>query len=89
MAARLLSVRDARHKLVMRIEPGAIEELYDLQTDPGERQPLPVGTHNEDRIPLLRAARKHIRDTAEAKDVVAQLKLRLRDVRVELQQIRS
>ena len=89
MAARLLSVRDARHKLVMRIEPGAIEELYDLRTDPGERQPLPAGTHNEVRIRLLRAARKHISDTAGAKDVVAQLKIRLRDVRVELQQIRS
>ena len=35
-APRLLGVRDARFKLVMRIESGAVEELYDLKADPGE-----------------------------------------------------
>lgn len=85
MGARLLSVRDARHKLVMRIETGAIEEIYDLEADPREEKPLPPGAQKEVRKQLLQAARGHIQKTSGARDSTARLKARLRDLRIELQ----
>jgi hypothetical protein len=38
-APRLLGVRDGRFKLVIRIEPGGTEEVYDLETDAAEMHP--------------------------------------------------
>lgn len=90
MGARLLSVRNARHKLVMRIETGAVEEIYDLQTDPGEERPLQLaaqksGAQKEVRAHLLQAAQRHVQQTVGARDITARLQARLRDLRVELE----
>jgi arylsulfatase A-like enzyme len=85
LAPRLVSVRDARHKMALRIEPGTNEELYDLKTDAEGKRPLPPGAENEVRIRFLQSARKHITEAARGTDVVARLKARLRDVRVELE----
>ena len=83
--ARLMSVRDARHKLVMRVEPGSTEEIYDLEADPQEQKPLPAAAGKEIRGQLLEAARGHIQKTSCGRDTIARLKARLRDLRSELQ----
>jgi arylsulfatase A-like enzyme len=85
MGARLLGVRNARHKLVMRVEPGNTEEIYDLEADPKEERPLPAGAAKEIRKQLLQAALGHIQKTSVSRDVTARLKARLSDLRVELQ----
>ncbi len=83
-AARLLGVRDARFKLVMRIEPGATEEVYDLEADPAETHPLVGGLASETRKRLLQAACEHLERTVSARDPVKRLQARLRDLRCEI-----
>jgi arylsulfatase A-like enzyme len=83
-ASRLLAVRDARFKLVMRIEPGAIEEVYDLEADPAETRPNTDGPALETRKRLLQAAYEHMEKTVSARDPVIRLRARLRDLRCEI-----
>jgi len=84
MGARLLSVRNASHKLVIRMEPGVVEELYDLEADPREERPLAPGTEKEARRALLRSAQEHLQETSGSVDATVRLKARLRDLRMEL-----
>jgi arylsulfatase A-like enzyme len=84
LGARLLSVRDARYKLIVRIEPGSNEELYDLEADPKEERPLPSGIQNGIRSQLLQAARAHIQKMANEPHGTMRVKARLRDLRIEL-----
>jgi len=83
--ARLLGVRDARFKLVMRIEPGAAEEVYNLEADPGEMHPVPNRLAVTARKRLLRAACEHLQRTVSARDAALRLQARLRDLRLELE----
>jgi arylsulfatase A-like enzyme len=83
-ASRLLGVRDARFKLVMRIEPGGTEEVYDLEADPAEMCPGVNGLGFETRKRLLEAAREHMEKTVSARDPVMRLRARLRDLRCEI-----
>jgi len=83
-APRLLGVRDARFKLVMRIESGAVEEIYDLETDPKETRPNQSGVPPEIRKRLLQAALEHVEKTASAQDRILRLRARLRDLRYEV-----
>jgi len=56
----------ARFKLVMRIEPGATEEVYDLEADPAEiasrHRRAALGTRKR----LLQAAHEHVEKTVSA-----------------------
>lgn len=81
---RLLAVRDARFKLVMRMGPGATEELYDLEADPAELCPIGDGEAHEARKPLLLAAREHLETTVSNGDAVLRLRARLRDLGGEM-----
>jgi arylsulfatase A-like enzyme len=83
-ASRLLGVRDARFKLVMRIEPGAIEEVYDLEADPAEMRPNTDGPALETRKRLLQAAHEHMEKTVSTRDPEMRLRSRLRDLRCEI-----
>jgi arylsulfatase A-like enzyme len=83
-APRLLGVRDARFKLVMRIEPGAAEEVYDLEADPAETHPSVDGLGFETRKRLLQAAREHMERTVSGRDGGLRLRARLRDLRYEI-----
>lgn len=85
LGARLLSVRSARYKLIMRIDPGSVEELYDLEADPKEERPLPPSVQKEVRGQLLRAAREHMQKISEGRHETTRLRARLRDLRIELQ----
>ena len=82
-ASRLLGVRDDRFKLVMRIEPGTVEEVYDLEADPAETRPITDGPALETRKRLLQAAREHLERTVSARDPLMALQARLRDLRLE------
>jgi arylsulfatase A-like enzyme len=84
VSPRLLSVRDARYKLVMRVEPGAVEEIYDLDSDPKEKNPLTGSAASEIRGRFLRIAAEHIEKTAKARPHAARLRARLRDLRLKL-----
>ena len=59
MAGRVLVVQDDRYKLVLDFENGT-EQLFDLQTDPHERNSLPQGAEAKVRARLLRTARQHL-----------------------------
>lgn len=83
-ASRLIGVRDARFKLVMRIESGATEEVYDLEADPAESHPSSDGPALEIRKRLLQAACEHMERTVSARDPVLRLRARLRDLRSEI-----
>ena len=81
---RLLGVRDASFKLVMRLAPGATEEVYDLDADPAETHPSTDGAALETRKRLLQAACEHMERTVSARDAVLRLQARLRDLRYEI-----
>jgi hypothetical protein len=69
--------------LVLRIEAGATEEVYDLEADPGEVHPRVEELGFETRRRLLQAAREHIEKTVSHRDPVMRLRARLRDLRSE------
>jgi arylsulfatase A-like enzyme len=85
IAPRLLSVRNLSHKLVIKVSSGATEEFYDLQADPRETKPLPAVTEKDARKQLLQAAWAHMQQTISNKDATKRLRLRLRDIQVQLQ----
>ncbi|MFZ1917425.1 MAG: sulfatase [Terriglobales bacterium] len=83
LSPRLLCVREARYKLVMRLEPGAVEEVYDVISDPKEKSPLRGGGTAEIRRRLLLVAMEYIKTTSVG-DRSARLKFLLRDLRLKL-----
>ena len=87
-ASRLLGVRDARFKLVMRIESGSTEDVYDLEADPPEMLPNVGEIGSETRKRLLQAAREHMQETVSPRDAVMRLRARLRDLRSEIVDVR-
>lgn len=82
LGSRILSVRELRFKLVVRFEPFS-EELYDLESDPAERSPLPSTMHKPVRRRLLEVARDHLRRSSDQRDMRTRLRARLRDLRLE------
>jgi arylsulfatase A-like enzyme len=83
-APRLLGIRDTRFKLVMRIEPGETGEVYDLETDPGERHPSVDGPGFAARRKLLQAACEHLNKTVLDRDEGLRLRSRLSDLQSEM-----
>ena len=83
LSPRLLCVRDARYKLILRLEPGAVEDVYDLVSDPMERRPLKGHESAEIRLRLLNLAYEYIK-TGSAYRSAARLKILLRDLQLKL-----
>jgi len=83
LSPRLLCVREARYKLVIRLEAGAAEEIYDIISDPKEKSPLQGRETAEIRRRLLLVAMEYIKTTS-AGDRSARLKFLLRDLRLKL-----
>ncbi len=82
MGGRVLAVQDSRHKLVLDLERDQ-EELFDLQSDPGELRPLAQGAETPARARLLRAALQHLqRGVGEGKRELA-LRARAREIGLE------
>jgi len=82
LGPRVLSVREARFKLVLHFDP-LKDELYDLEADPGEQAPLSPGAHKPERRRLLEIARQHLQQSAEQRDVHARVRARMRELRLE------
>ncbi|MGA9530107.1 MAG: sulfatase-like hydrolase/transferase [Terriglobales bacterium] len=85
LSARLLIVRDARYKMVMRLEPKTVETIFDLQADPDEKRPLAGQEVPEIRRRLLRIAAEHINKPAGPHSGALRLRARLRDIRLKLE----
>jgi arylsulfatase A-like enzyme len=84
IAPRLLAVRDTRFKLVMRMECGMKEELYDLESDPSELHPSDNTDQTQVRKKLISAAQEHMKRTIAGRDDALRLRSRLRDLRSEM-----
>ena len=83
LQARLLAVREARYKLVLDFNSATKQEqLYDLDSDPGELRPLPPEAEKAVRRRLLDRARQHISDSVQSRDAGYRLSARLRDLRL-------
>lgn len=82
-APRLLCVRGARFKLVMRIESDSAEEVYDLELDPNELHAETGGLQSGTRSQLLRAAMGHLEKTLSSQDALLRVRSQMRDLRFE------
>ncbi len=77
LGPRLLSIREARYKLILHFS-SQVENLYDLEADPGEQAPLSPSSQKAVRRRLLEIAHEHVRNSLERRDGKARLRARLR-----------
>jgi len=82
MAARILSLRQKHYKLIINFSSRS-EELFDLQSDPHERSPLPAAIAKPVRRQLLQHARKHLVESHQSRDFGQRNAALLRDLRLE------
>jgi arylsulfatase A-like enzyme len=82
LGPRILSVRSYRYKLVLRFNP-ASDDLYDLETDPGEQVPLAPTVQKPMRKRLLEVAREHLQRSACERNSQARIRSRLRELRLD------
>ena len=82
LGSRVLVVRDARFKLALSFDP-VIEQLYDLESDPDEKSPLPRDAETAVRRRLLSAAREHISRSIRDRDARSRVRARLRELQLE------
>jgi arylsulfatase A-like enzyme len=84
MGPRVLSVRDARFKLVLYFDPPA-EHLYDLEADPGEHAPLAPHVQRQVRRRLLEVAREHLQRSIQKRkhNQRTGVQARLRELQLE------
>jgi arylsulfatase A-like enzyme len=82
LGPRVLSVRESRFKLALHFDPKQ-EDLYDLEADPKERNPLPPSAEKPVRRRLLEAARTHLQQSIERRDPSARMQARLRELQLE------
>lgn len=79
---RVLAVREARYKMVLDFKSG-VEQLFNLETDPGELRPLPPDAEKPVRRRLLERARQHLTDSLRSRDEDRRMAAQLRDLRLE------
>jgi arylsulfatase A-like enzyme len=86
LGPRVLSAREARFKLVMHFDPPG-DQLYDLESDPGEQTPLAPHAQKPVRRRLLEAAHEHmLRSIRQSHGHQrARVQARLRDLQLEWQ----
>ena len=82
MGPRLLAVRKGNHKLVVDFAAGE-EQLFDLNADPQEINPLPLNTAKPVRRLLLESARKHVTESRKSRDFERRLSAQLRELRLD------
>ncbi len=82
LGPRALSVRESRFKLVLQFDP-RLEQLYDLEADPGEQAPLGPSAQKAVRRRLLEFAREHVRRSVQQRDPRAAMRARVRDLQLE------
>ena len=77
--SRLLSVREARYKMLLNLDSGS-EEIFDLRSDPKQEVPLPGTTARVERRRLLQAAFVHLQKTNRRQPSRNYLRARLREI---------
>ena len=81
---RLLAVRDYRYKLVFHFCDGR-EELFDLQSDPGERSPLSRDEARCERGRLLQFAREHLSRSRQTLQSPLRMRANIQELRRQLE----
>ncbi len=81
MGPRVLAIRESRYKLVLNFEV-AQEQLFDLDRDTGEQNPLPPDAEKAVRARLLKRAQQHLA-RSEAADPQEWIRATLREIRLE------
>jgi arylsulfatase A-like enzyme len=76
---RLLSIREARYKMVFNFEAGS-EDVFDVRSDPKEIAPLPPTTAKDERRRLLNSALAHLQKTNRRQLSESYLRARLREM---------
>ena len=84
MGPRLLAIRDSHYKLVLHFRDGR-EELFDLQSDPGERSPLPRNAASAERVRLLQLAKEHLARSTQTQQSPLRMRAKIRELRRQLE----
>ncbi|MFY9558893.1 MAG: sulfatase [Terriglobales bacterium] len=79
---RLLVVQDKRYKLVLDFDRRE-EQLFDLERDPQELQPLPRAAEKPARARLLRAALQHLEGSTRQPKAELAIRARVRQIGLE------
>jgi arylsulfatase A-like enzyme len=82
LGARALAIRESGFKLTLDFASGS-QSLYDLEHDPAEQRPLAGDAEKPARRRLLERAREHLQESAVARDQVARVRSKLRDLRLD------
>ena len=82
LGPRIVGIREQRYKLVMDFGSGC-EQLFDLEKDPGEIDPLPLDAEKTVRRRLLDQARLHLTNSLHGRDSEQSLRAQLRDLHFE------
>jgi arylsulfatase A-like enzyme len=82
LGTRVLAIRDERYKLVLDFGSSS-ERLFDLEADPAELRPLPLGAEKPVRRRLLEEGRQHLADSLKSRNADERLGARLRDIQLE------
>src|SRR5207245_11528385 len=67
LGPRIVGIREQRYKLVIDFGSGC-EQLFDLEKDPGEIDPLPADAEKTVRRQLLEEARRHLTSSSRSRD---------------------
>src|SRR5207245_8359646 len=78
LGPRIVGIREQRYKLVMDFGSGC-EQLFDLEKDPGEIDPLPADAEKTVRRQLLEEARRHLKSSSRSRDFEQSMCAQLRD----------
>ena len=79
---RILAVRKGAHKLVLDFGNG-VDQLFDLESDPGENDPLSLEAAKPVRKALLQSARRHVVESHQSRDFDRRMGSQLRELRLE------
>lgn len=82
LGPRILAVRKGNMKLVLDFSSGR-DQLFDLNSDPFEKSPLPEQTEIRVRKELLERARQHVAESHQSRDFDRRHAMFLRDLRLE------
>jgi arylsulfatase A-like enzyme len=82
LQSRVLAVREKRYKMVIDFK-SSVEQLFDLEADPGELRALPPDAEKPVRRRLLERARQHLADSLGSRNGNHRMTAQLRDLRLE------
>jgi arylsulfatase A-like enzyme len=83
LGPRILGIREQRYKLVLDFA-GSAEEMFDLQNDPEEVNPLAAHEQEPVRRRLLQRAYRHLVESTQSRDPQHRLDAQLQGIQLEL-----